>query len=87
MASMIYLGFSMFAFIFTYAIIYFTMPILFGSLFETFDVYAEKLTPEWKENYIQHRETLLFLTPLMAFLGVFIFIIKVLMNASSSGRD
>lgn len=84
---MLFLAFSAFAFILTFSVVFFIMPVMFGSLFTSLEPLIADLPPEWQKNYYNHKETLLFMTPLMLLLGTFIFIIKVLMNASARGSE
>jgi hypothetical protein len=61
-------------------------PMILGQFFSTMDN-LDIASPEWQAIYDQNEETAMFIVPLIPTLGIFIFIIKVLMVASVRGRD
>lgn len=88
MASIVFLGFSIFMFLATYGLLFLLMPVMFGAIFTTLEE-NPFLTqdPEWFAIYNENKETVQFMVPLMMTLGIFLLVIKVLMAASSKGAD
>ena len=86
MSSLIHLGFNVILFLISYGIMFLLTPMILGQFFSTFDS-MDPLNPEWQAIYDTNEETAMFIVPLIPTLGIFIFIIKVLMVASTRGRD
>ena len=86
MASLIYAGFSALAFILSYGIMWLLVPAIFGIFFGVLDDINIE-SEFWKEAYDKNQQLALYLTPLAATLGVFMFIIKVIMMVSARGSD
>ena len=61
-------------------------PMILGSFFTYMD--ANPIAdPEWQAIYDTNEDTAKFIVPLIPTVGIFIFLIKVLMVASVRGRD
>jgi hypothetical protein len=60
--------------------------MILGQFFSTMDSMTIE-SAEWQAIYDTNEETAMFIVPLIPTLGIFIFIIKVLMVASVRGRD
>ena len=84
MSSLIYLGFSIITFLITFGIMFYLLPMILGVLF-SLDVPI--LDPEWLETNQQMQTQLQWLIPLTMALGLFVFVLRVMMAASSRGRD
>ena len=86
MASLVFAGFSAIAFILSYGIMWLMVPAIFGIFFGVLD---DINIPSvfWQEAYEKNQQLALYLTPLAATLGVFMFIIKVFMMVSARGSD
>lgn len=90
MASVIFLGFSVFMFLVTYGLLFLIMPVIFGAIFTSLEAspfLGNATDPEWFAIYEENKETVQYMTPLMMTLGIFLLVIKVLMAASSKGAD
>lgn len=61
-------------------------PMILGQFFSTLGAMPIE-DPGWQAIYDQNEATAQFIVPLIPTLGIFIFIIKVLMVASVRGRD
>ncbi len=85
MTSLIFLAFSTIAFILIFGIMFIIMPIILGAFFTV--VNDVDISPEWLEVYNKNEETVKFLVPLTATIGVFILIIRVFMAASVRGTE
>jgi membrane-anchored glycerophosphoryl diester phosphodiesterase (GDPDase) len=83
MSSLLFLGFSVIAFIITYGIMFMLAPIIIGSFF-SIDV---DMSDSWKDTKNQTQEVIQWLIPLIPTIGIMILILKVLMVASVRGRD
>ena len=86
MASLIYAGFSALGFILTYGIMWLLVPAIFGIFFGVLDD-IHIPSEFWRDAYQKNQQLALYLTPLAATLGVFMFIIKVIMMVSARGAD
>lgn len=84
MSSLVYLGFSVIVFIITYGLMFMLVPIILGVFFS---VDLEPSDPEWATTKDETEEVIRWLIPLMPTIGIFILVIKVLMVASTRGRD
>lgn len=87
MASMIFLAFSSIAFILTFGVLFMLMPVIFGAFFSTFDNLIPNFSGAWRETYDEIKTLLQFVIPLMLTVGIFIFVLKILMNASARGGE
>lgn len=85
-SSLVFLGFSVILFLISYGIMYLVMPMVLGQFFT---VLGDMTIADagWQAVYDQNEATVQFLVPLAATVGIFIFVIKVLMVASVRGRD
>lgn len=83
-SSLIYLGFSIITFIVTFGIMFFTLPMILGVFFSLNIPIAD---PEWYATNQQMQTQLQWLIPLTMALGLFVFVLRVMMSASSRGRD
>lgn len=86
MASLIFLGYSIILFLISYGIMFLIAPMILGAFFSTLGS-MPIADASWQAIYDQNEETAQFIVPLIPTLGIFIFIIKVLMVASVRGRD
>jgi hypothetical protein len=86
MSSLIFLGFSIIAFIVSYGIMFTVAPMILGAFFEAADN-MPIADPEWAVIYETNEDTVQFLVPLIPAVGIFVLVIKVLMVASVRGRD
>lgn len=84
MSSLIYLSFSMIMFIVTFGIMFYLLPMILGVFFSLDIPIAD---PEWLETNETMQTQLQWLIPLTMALGVFVFILRVMMAASARGRD
>lgn len=86
MSSLLFLGFSVIAFIVSYGIMFTLMPMILGTFYTAADNVPIEST-EWAQTYEDTEEVTRWLTPLIPTVGIFILVIKVLMVASVRGRD
>jgi heme/copper-type cytochrome/quinol oxidase subunit 2 len=86
MSSLIFLGFSVIAFIISYGIMFTVAPMILGQFFTASDN-MPIADAEWAAIYEQNEDTVQFLVPLIPAVGIFVLVIKVLMVASVRGRD
>lgn len=85
-SSLLFLGFSVIAFIVSYGIMFTLMPMILGTFYSA----AENVpiaSAEWQTTYDETEEVTRWLTPLIPTIGIFILVIKVMMVASVRGRD
>lgn len=85
-SSLIFLGFSILAFIVTYGLVWSLIPTVLGTFFSV----ANNVTISdagWAASRDKTNETLQWLIPLSAGMGMFILVLKGLMTASGRGRD
>lgn len=86
MSSLVFLGFSVIIFVISYGIMFILTAMVLG----TFWTAAGNVTidsAEWQTIYDDTEAQVQFLVPLVPTIGIFIFIIKVIMAASTRGRD
>lgn len=86
MSSLLFLGFSVIAFIITFGIMFLLTPMILGAFFTAADNVGIS-DPSWQQAYNDTESVILWLTPLIPTIGIFILVIKVLMVASVRGRD
>ncbi len=84
MSSLLYLGFSIVAFLVSFGIAFYLIPMVLGSFFS---VPLPSLTPEWQAKRDQIESITMWLPSVAMMAGIFVFVIKVLMNAAVRGRD
>lgn len=84
MSSLLYLGFSVIAFLISFSIAFYLIPMVLGAFFS---VELPALTPAWQATRDQVETTAQWVPNIAMMVGLFIFIIKVMMVASTRGRD
>lgn len=86
MSSLVFLGFSVVIFIISYGLMFILTATVLGW---TWTVMGEVpiADADWAQVYNDTEAQVMFLVPLMPTVGIFIFIIKVLMAATTRGRD
>ena len=85
MSSLVFLGFSVVVFIISYGLMFTLVPSILGVFFNIAD--DLEMTDSWRTTYNQTEATTQYLIPLMPAIGIMILVIKVLMVASTRGRD
>ena len=83
-SSLVYLGFSLIAFIIAYGIGWLLVPDVLGQFYASLPVIPN---PSWAATLTHNENVIQWLIPLSASMGIFILVIKVLMTASNRGRD
>lgn len=86
MASIVFLGLSIIIFALTYGLVFTLVPILFGAVFSLADGW-EWNGSDWEGIYDQNEATVQMLVPLIPSFGILLIVIKVLMAATTQGRD
>ena len=84
MSSLIFLGFSIIMFIVSYGVMWMIVPMVLGMFF-SLDVPI--MDDEWAVTQQETEDTVRWLVPLVPTLGIFVFVIKVMMAAAARGRD
>ena len=84
MSSLIYLAFSIITFIVTFGIMFYLLPMILGVFFSLDIPIAD---PEWNATNEQMQTQLQWLIPLTMALGMFVFVLRVMMSATARGRD
>ena len=84
MSSLIYLAFSIITFIVTFGIMFYLLPMILGVFF-SLDIPITD--PEWNATNEQMQTQLQWLIPLTMALGMFVFVLRVMMSATARGRD
>ena len=84
MSSLIYLAFSIITFIVTFGIMFYLLPMILGVFF-SLDLPISD--PEWLETNETMQTQLQWLIPLTMSLGMFVFVLRVMMSATARGRD
>lgn len=87
MSSLLFLGFSVIAFVMSYGIMFTLVPQILGVFFTASDSLVPNLSPEWQTSYEETETQTRFLVPLVPTIGIMILVVKVLMIASAKGRD
>ena len=87
MSSLVFLGFSIVLFVISYGIGFLLVASVLGAFFSNSTISAPITDPSWQAIYNTTQGQIKFLVPLVPTVGIFIFIIKVLMTASVRGRD
>lgn len=83
-SSLIFLGFSIIAFVVTYGIMFTLVPIVLGVFFS---LDTGTLDADWQATRDESEDVIRWLVPLVPTMGIFILVVKVLMTASVRGRD
>ena len=86
MASLVHLGFQVIVFLVSYGIMFLLTPMILGQFF-TYMAVNPIGDPAWQAIYDTNEDTAKFIVPLIPTIGIFLFLIKVLMIASVRGRD
>ena len=84
MSSLLYLGFSIIAFLISYGIVFQLIPMILGPFF---NVPVGYMSAEWLATRNTIETQVQFIAPIAMMAGLFIFVLKVLMVASVRGRD
>lgn len=89
MSSLVFLGLSMIAFIISFGIVWILVPMVLGTFFTVMDNMnlITQLSASWQNTYNSTQETVQWLIPLSATLGIFVLVLKVLMVAAVRGGD
>lgn len=85
-SSLVYLGFSVIMFLVTYGIMFIIITMVLGAFFTQLNE-TEITDPGWAAMSADMQTTLQYVIPLAATVGLFIFVIKVLMVSTTRGRD
>lgn len=86
MSSLVYLGFSIIMFVVSFGILFTIMPMILGQFYTTMNNMPIQ-DPSWQAMSDETQTTIQYIVPLTASLGIFVFVLKVLMVASVRGRD
>ena len=84
MSSLVYLGFSIITFAISYGLLALLMPTILGYFFS---IDTGPMDPEWQQTQENTEDVVEWLIPIIPSLGIVLFVIKVLMVASTRGRD
>ena len=84
MSSLVFLGFSVVAFLISYGVVWMLVPMVLGTFFS---LPVGNMDSDWLQTRTNVETVVQWITPLAATVGLFIFILKVLMVASVRGRD
>lgn len=84
MSSLVFLGFSIIAFLISFGIVWLLVPAVLGPFYTALPTLTD---PSWKAMNTRVVNIIQWITPLAATMGLFIFVLKVLMVASNRGRD
>ena len=85
-SSLVFLGFSVVLFIITYGIMFILTAMILGT-FWTAAGNVNIASADWQTIYDDTETQVQFLVPLMPTVGIFIFVIKVIMVSAVRGRD
>lgn len=86
MSSLIFLGFSTVAFIISFGVVFYIAPVVLGGVDQAIED-MPTLCCGWEAVKDDIRAQEQWLLPLIMLVGMFIFVLKVLMVASVRGRD
>lgn len=86
MSSLVFLGFSVIIFVITYGFMFILASLVLGTFWSAASN-VDIANADWQAIYDDTETQVQFLVPLMPTIGIFIFIIKVIMAASTRGRD
>ena len=82
MSSMVFLGFSIIAFLISFSIAFYLIPMVLGSFFS---VDMPNLSTEWQAKRDQIENITQWVPPIAMMVGLFVFIVKALMAATTRG--
>lgn len=83
-SSMVYLGFSIIIFVVTFGILFYLVPMILGSFFS---ILPPAMSASWQATNLRTQAIIQYLIPLVPSLGIFVFVIKVFMAASTRGGE
>ena len=83
-SSLIFLGFSVIAFIISYGIVYLIAAAVLGSFFS---LDLPDMDSDWQDMNDTMESQVRWLLPVAMMVGIFMLVLKVLMVASVRGRD
>ena len=83
-SSMVYLGFSIILFAVSFGILFYLMPMILGAFFSAL---PPAMTTQWQAVNVRTQTIIQWLIPLTASLGIFVFVVKVLMSATTRGGE
>lgn len=84
MSSLVFLGFSVVAFLISFSMVWYLVPMVLGSFFS---IELPSINSEWQTVRNNVEAVTQWVPSLAMTLGLFILVIKVLMVASVRGRD
>lgn len=84
MSSLVFLGFSVIAFLISFGLVWMLVPAILGSFFPALPTLTD---PSWQAINLNQQNIAKWITPLGMTMGLFILVLKVLMVASVRGRD
>lgn len=89
MASLVFLGLSLLAFVISFGLVWILVPMVLGSFFTAISQtnLISGLSTSWQLTYNTTQTNVQWLIPLSVQLGIFILVLKVLMVASNKGGD
>ena len=85
-SALVTLGFSIILFIISYGIMFTILPQILGMFYSAQDN-MPIANSDWAEINTNTRGIVAYLVPLIPTIGIFVLVIKVLMVASTRGRD
>ena len=83
-SSMVYLGFSIIIFAVTFGILFYLVPMILGAFMS---VMPPVMNASWQATNVRTQAVIQMLIPLVPSLGIFVFVIKVFMAASTRGGE
>lgn len=86
MSSLVFLGFSVIMFLISYSIMFTVTPMILGQFYSVLGNMTIE-SASWQQTYDETEAITQYIVPLVPTVGLFIFIIKVLMVAAVRGRD
>jgi hypothetical protein len=81
------LGFSIILFVVTFGILFYLMPMIIGAFITALPASSPMLNATWQATNLRVQTIIQWLIPLTASLGIFIFVVKVMMVATTRGGD
>lgn len=81
---MVYLGFSIILFVVTFGILFYLMPMILGAFFSAL---PPAMSATWQATNVRTQTVIQWLIPLTASLAVFVFVVKVMMAATTRGGE
>lgn len=86
MSSLLYLGLSAIMFLTMFGLLSMLTPMILGTFFSALDSFPIS-DPAWNRVYQENKAVAEMLVPLTFSMGIVLFVIKLLMVATSKGRD